>query len=168
MARLIFSINKDTLAPFDNKWPGWNHDYVETSTISKTIILGDGTETTINVDHADPDFFSGSPINSSCRHMGVVDNKSYFAVRDSSFVTWTDEEKTTYGYVQESLPLSEADTNLLIVPNGYDVSNTEIVTEWSDRICDRFLNPAAANTVQAHADAEAYGYNFANNYTFNG
>ena len=100
--------------------------------------------------------------------MGDIDNKSYFAVRDSSFVTWTDEEKTTYGYVEESLPLSEADTNLLIVPNGLDTSNTEIVTEWSDRICNRFLNSAAANTSQAQADAEAYGYNFANNYTFNG
>ena len=168
MARLIFSINKDTSAPFANKWPGWNHDYVETSTFSKTVILGDGTQTTVDVDHANPDFFSGNPINSSCRHMGDIDNKSYFAVRDSSYVTWTNEEKTTYGYVEESLPLSEADTNLLIVPNGLDTSNTEIVTEWSDRICDRFLNPATANTVQAQADAEAYGYNFANNYTFNG
>ena len=142
MARLIFSINNNTSAPFANKWPGGKPDYVPTSTITKTVILGNGTQTTVDVEHADPDFFSGSPINSSCRHMGDVNNKSYFAVRDSNFVTWTDEEKTTYGYVQESLPLSEADTNLLIVPNGYDVSNTEIVTEWSDRLCDRFLNPA--------------------------
>tara|TARA_B100002019_G_scaffold293056_1_gene318498 strand:+ start:1634 stop:2140 length:507 start_codon:yes stop_codon:yes gene_type:complete len=168
MARLIFSINKDTAAPFNNKWPGWNHDYVETSKLTKTVTLGDGTETTIEVDHANPDFYFGNPINSSCRHMGDVENKSYFAVRDSSFVTWTDEEKTEYGYVEESLPLSEADTNLLIVPNGLDTSNTEIVTNASNIICKRFLNDLAANTVQAQADAEAYGYNFANNYTFNG
>lgn len=168
MARLIFSINNNTAEPFNNKWPGGNPDYVETSTITKTVTLGDGTQTTIEVDHANPDFFTGNPINSSCRHMGDIDNKSYFAVRDSNFVTWTDEEKTTYGYVEESLPLSEADTNLLIVPNGLDASNTEIVLEMSDKICDRFLNQATANTVQAQADAEAYGYNFANTYTFNG
>jgi len=169
MARLIFSINKDTAAPFNNKWPGWNHDYVETSTITKTVTLGDGTNTTIEVEHANPDFFSGNPINSSCRHMGTVGNKSYFAVRDSDFVKWTNEEKTEYGYVEESLPLSEADTNLLMLPEDLlDIANTEIVTNASNIICDRFLNPKSANTVQAQADAEAYGYNFANNYTFNG
>jgi len=89
MARLIFSINNNTAEPFNNKWPGGNPDYVETSTITKTVTLGDGTQTTIEVDHANPDFFTGNPINSSCRHMGDIDNKSYFAVRDSNFVTWT-------------------------------------------------------------------------------
>jgi len=168
MSRLIFSINNNTVAPFTNKWPGGNPDYIETTTISKNVILSDGTETTVDVEHANTEFFSGNPINSSCRHMGDIDNKSYFAVRDSSFVTWTSAEKTEYGYVEESIPLSEADTNSLIIRPGLDSSNTEIYTSAADTICNRFLNPAAANTVQAQADAEAFGYNFANTYTFNG
>lgn len=166
MARLIFSINNNTSAPFNNKWPGGNPDYVKTSKLTKTTILGNGTETTIEIDHTDPDFFSANPLNSSCKHMGDINNRSYFAVRDSDFVKWTSEEKNAYGYVEESLPLSEADTLLLIVKNDLDASNTEHTSEASDVICDRFLNPLAANTVQAQADAEAFGYNFANTYTF--
>lgn len=168
MARLIFSINNNTAVPFTNKWPGWNSPYVETTTISKNVILGDGTETTINVDNINPDFFTGNPLNNSCLHMGDINDKSYFAVRDSSFVTWTTSEKAEYGYVEESLPLSEVDTNLLILKPGEESSNTEIYTEAADIICERFMDPLTANTVQSQADAEAYGYNFANTYTFNG
>ena len=168
MARSIFSINNNTAVPFTNKWPGWNSHYVETTTISKNVILGDGTETTINVDNANPDFFTGNPLYNSCIHIGDINDKSYFTVRDSSFVTWTTSEKTEYGYVEESSPLSEVDTNLLILKRGEESSNTEIYTEAADIICERFMDPLTANTVQSQADAEAYGYNFANTYTFNG
>ena len=82
MARLIFSINNNTAVPFTNKWPGWNSRYVETTTASKNVILGDGTETTINFDKINSDFFTDNPLNSSCKHMGDINDKSYFAVRD--------------------------------------------------------------------------------------
>ena len=169
MARLVFSINKNTAEPFTNKWPGNRDSYIgPTTTVTKNVILGDGSTTTIDNEVTDPDFFMGNPLNISCRHMGDIDNKSYFGVRDSDFITWTDEEKTTYGYEEELLPLSEADTNLLILNIGDDSSNTEILTVASDNICNLFLDSNAANTAQAQADAEAFGYNFANTYTFNG
>lgn len=167
MARLIFSINNNTAVPFTNKWPGWNSRYVETTTVSKNVILGDGTETTINFDKINSGFFTENPLYSSCLHIGDINDKSYFTVRDSSFVTWTTAEKTEYGYAEESLPLSEAETNLIILKPGEESSNTEIYTEAADQICERFMDPLTANTVQAQADAEAFGYNFANTYTFN-
>ena len=55
---------------------------------------------------------------------------------------------------------------MLIVKNDLDASNTEHTSEASDAICDQFLDPVTANTVQAQTDAEAYGYNFANTYTY--